>query len=113
MHEYHKAVHIIENATEQAQKEGKTKVSRINLVIGDSSGFSGDSIRLYFEEASVGTLCEGAEIAVKPANAMLNCPQCSQLFPKVPFSYACPVCGTEGEPSEIGKEIMVESIETE
>lgn len=113
MHEYHKAVHIIDKATEQAKQEGKTKVSKINLLIGESSGFSGDSIRLYFDEAAVGTPCEGAEIVVQSIKAMLRCPQCEQLFPKIPFSYSCPQCGTEGEPSEIGKEVIVESIMTE
>ena len=113
MHEYHKAVHIIEKAIEQAETQGKAKVTRINLIIGDSSSFSGDSIRLYFDEAAIGTICEGAEITVKPVKTMLHCPECSQLFPKVPFTFTCPHCGAEGEPSDIGREMLVDSIETE
>lgn len=41
MHEYHEAIHIIEHAVDQAKAEGKNKVTKINLVIGESSGFSG------------------------------------------------------------------------
>ena len=50
MHEYHEAIHIIEHAIEQAKAQGKNKVTKINLVIGESSGYSGESIRMHFED---------------------------------------------------------------
>lgn len=111
MHEYHEAIHIIEHAIEQAQKEGKTKVTKINLVIGESSGFSGETIRLHFEDAAKGTICEGAEIVVRPVKTMLRCPNCKELFVRAPFKFDCPHCGTQGVPSEVGKEMSIESIE--
>lgn len=111
MHEYHKAVDIIEHAIEQAKAEGKSKVTKIFLVIGESSGFSGDSIRLHFEDASAGTICEGAEIVVRPVKTMLKCPNCGEMFVRAPFKFDCPRCGTEGVPSEVGKEMSIEGIE--
>jgi len=113
MHEYHEAIHIIEHAIEQAEKEGKSKVTRINLVIGESSGFSGETIRMHFEEAAEGTICEGAEISVRPVKTMLRCPNCRELFAKKPFEFDCPHCGTPGEPSEVGREMAIESIEAQ
>ncbi len=111
MHEYHKAIHIIEHAIEEAKKQGKTKVTKINLVIGDSSGFSGETIALHFEEAAVGTICEGAKVHVTPVKTMLRCPNCKELFARKPFDFKCPHCNTEGVPSEVGKEMAIESIE--
>ena len=113
MHEYHEAIHIIEHAIEEAKEKGYRKVTKINLVIGESSGYSGDSIRMHYEDAAQGTICEGAEICVRPVKTMLRCPKCHELFARKPFRFECPHCGTEGEPSEIGKEMAIESIEGE
>lgn len=54
MHEYHEAIHIIEHAIEEAKQKGYHKVTKINLVIGESSGYSGDSIRMHYEDAAQG-----------------------------------------------------------
>ncbi len=113
MHEHHEAVHIIEHAIEEAKQQGKDRVTKINLVIGDSSGFSPEAIRMNFELAAEGTICEGAEICVREVKSMLRCPKCHELFVRRPFHFECPHCGTEGEPSEIGKEMAIDSIETE
>ena len=113
MHEYHEAIHIIQHAVEQAVNDGKTKVTKINLVIGESSGFSGETIDMHFQDASVGTICEGAEITVRKVNTMLKCPNCGELFVRKPFEFNCPHCNTEGIPSPVGREMSIESIEAE
>lgn len=111
MHDYHEAMHIIEYATEQAKKEQKDKVTKVHLVIGDSSSYSADSIRMYLEQNWAGTVCEGTELSVRPVKTMLRCPKCGEMFERVPFHYECPKCGTEGEPTQIGKEMEIEGIE--
>lgn len=111
MHEYHEAIHIIEHAVEEAKQKGFSKVTKINLVIGDNSGFSGESIRLHFEDAANNTICEGAQICVEQVKTMLRCPNCRELFARKPFHFECPHCGTEGVPSEVGKEMAIDSIE--
>lgn len=113
MHEYHEAIHIIEHAVEEAEKQGKKKVTKIFLVIGDSSGYSGDSIQMHFEDAAKGTICEGAEIIVRQVKTMLRCPNCGELFVRKPLEFACPHCGTDGVPSEVGREMSIEGIEAE
>src|SRR5574344_2015798 len=105
MHDYHEAIRIIECATEEAHKKGKSKVTKINLVIGESSGYSGDSVKMYFEDESVGTVCEGAELNIRSVKPMLRCPNCNELFARKPFEFNCPTCNTEGVPSEVGKEM--------
>ena len=64
MHEYHGAVEIIEHAAAHCEERGHSKVTKIQLVIGESSGYSFEVVKGYFEEASVGTVCEGAEVTV-------------------------------------------------
>ena len=44
---------------------------------------------------------------------MVKCPKCGELFERKPMSFACPKCGTDGEPTEIGKEFYIDTIECE
>lgn len=113
MHEYHKAIHIVEHAIEEAQQQGKRKVTKINLVVGENSGFSSEIIQMHFLDVASGTICDGAEISVKKVKTMLKCPKCSELFALKPFEFACPHCNVDGIPTEVGKEMSIESIEAE
>lgn len=113
MHDYHKAADFLEEATKKAKEAGKNKVTKIRIAVGEDSGYSGESISLYFEQLAAGTVCEGAEMAVDPVRTKLRCPQCGELFERKPFHFECPKCGTQGEPSEIGREVKIESIEME
>lgn len=113
MHEHHEACHIIEHALEAAKERNHSKVVRINLVIGENSGYSPEAVKMNFELVSEGTICENAEICVREVKAVLKCPNCGEMFPRKPFHYECPHCNTEGIPTDIGKEMAIDSIETE
>jgi hydrogenase nickel incorporation protein HypA/HybF len=82
-------------------------------VVGDYSGFIGESIQMYFDVISEGTLCEGAKVNIERVKPKLQCSQCGTYFERKPFSFACPACGGEGRPTEIGKEFYIDSIEVE
>ena len=113
MHEYPITARIIQIAGEHARKEGAGRVVRVNLVVGDYSGFVGESIGMYFDIISEGTLCEGAALNIRKVAPMLKCRSCGELFKKVPFSFECPRCKGDGGPAEIGKEFYIDSIEVE
>lgn len=113
MHEYPITKQIVKIACDRCQEAGAEKVKSLKLVVGDYSGFIGDSIHMYFDIISEGTACEGAEIEIVHVKPKLLCPSCGELFYKVPMSFACPSCGTDGGPTEIGKEFYIESIEVE
>ena len=80
---------------------------------GEASGYSFEAVKGYFEEAAVGTMCEGAEVTVRKTDVMLRCPNCNELFVKKPLKYNCPHCGTPGNPTDAGKEMAIDFIETE
>ncbi len=113
MHEYHGAAEMIEHATEHCKERGHSKVTKMGLVIGESSGYSFDAVKGYIEELAPGTMCEGAEIVVRMTKTMLRCPKCNELFPKKPLMYDCPHCGTPGNPTDAGKEMALDFVETE
>lgn len=111
MHEYSIAVDIIRIAEKKAFEAGMKKVMIINLVIGDYCGFLPESIQMYFDEISKNTQCENAELVIKRIEPKLKCSCCGLLFKRKLFSFECPVCGGEGNPTDIGKEFYLESIE--
>jgi hydrogenase nickel incorporation protein HypA/HybF len=113
MHEYPITQQIIKIAENHGKEAGAAKVTAIYLVVGDYSGFIGESIQMYFDVISEGTLCEGAKVNIERVKPKLQCSQCGTYFERKPFSFACPACGGEGRPTEIGKEFYIDSIEVE
>jgi len=67
VHEYHIVEKIVNQASEKAKSEGASRITRINLALGELSGFAEGSIRLYFDTISAGTPAEGAELLIKSA----------------------------------------------
>lgn len=113
MHEYPITEQIIKIAEKHCREAGGSKVTKVNLVIGDYSGYVGDSVHLYFDLIGEGTLCEGAEVNIQHIKPKLKCPDCGELFAKPMLSFACPKCGADGEPTDIGKEFYIDSIEVD
>lgn len=113
MHEYPITQQIIKIAENHAKDAGAAKVTAINLVVGDYSGFIGESIQMYFDVISENTLCDGAKIHIERVKPKLQCSQCGVYFERKPYSFQCPACGGEGGPTAIGKEFYIDSIEVE
>lgn len=113
MHELPITQNIIKIAEEHARRANARRVTLVKLVVGDYSGFIGDSIQMYFDIISQGTMVEGAKIEIEHIKPKLRCESCKQLFERKPFSFECPFCKGQGVPSEIGKEFYIESIEVE
>lgn len=113
MHEYPITEQIIKICERRCKEADGAKVTGVDLVIGDYSGYVGESVQMYFDMISEGTLCEGAEVRIRHIKPKLKCQKCGALFEKRPLSFDCPECGGQGGPTEIGKEFYIESIEIE
>lgn len=113
MHEYPITEQIIKIAGEHCAKNNGTRVTKINLVIGDYSGYVGSSVQMYFDIISEGTVCDGAVVEIEHIKPKLKCSKCGELFEKKLLSFDCPKCGGQGGPTDIGKEFYIESIEIE
>jgi len=113
MHEFPITQQIIKLAEKHATELCASRIKSIKLVVGDYSGFVGDSIQMYFDVISEGTLCEGAAIEIEHVKPKMKCTGCGELFEREFLSFSCPKCGADGEPTEIGKEFYIESIEIE
>jgi len=113
MHEYPVTQQIIKTAEKHCIEANADKVTKITLVVGDYSGFIGESIDMYFGIIAENTRCEGATLELSRVEPKLKCSACGELFKKKPMSFACPKCGEDGEPTETGKEFYIKEIEVE
>ncbi len=113
MHEFAITQQIFETANEYAKKHEAKSVTAINLVVGDLCGCVADSVALYFDLMAADSLCENAKLNIERVKPQLKCKVCGELFERRPFSFDCPKigCGGEGEPTEIGREFEIRSIE--
>lgn len=110
MHELPITEQIISVCTETAAKY-RAAVKKITLVVGEDSGFVGESIQMYFDVIGRDTVCEGAQLEIIGVKPKLRCEQCGELFERKLFSFTCPVCGGDGEPTEFGKEFYIKDVE--
>ncbi|HWQ31221.1 MAG TPA: hydrogenase maturation nickel metallochaperone HypA [Negativicutes bacterium] len=113
MHEYPITQQIVKLAVERAEESKAARITRISLVVGEMTGFVGDSIKMYFDAIAEGTMAEGAEISIRYVSSKLRCTSCGEYFERQKYTFRCPSCDGQGVPTDIGKEFHIEEIEVE
>jgi len=113
MHEYAITESIIDIVSEEAKNAGAGRISKIKLVIGELSTIMDESVEMYFDIISRGTIAEGAKLVFTRVAAEFECRACKIRYNKKNNGFFCPVCGDMGTPTDIGKEFYIESIEIE
>ncbi|HEY5584718.1 MAG TPA: hydrogenase maturation nickel metallochaperone HypA [Ruminiclostridium sp.] len=113
MHEYAVTQSVISLAVEEAYKAGASKILEIRLVVGDLSTIMDESVQMYFDIMSEGTLAEGAKLVFNRVKAEFKCKACGEVFVKPPKGFDCPICGEMGTPTGVGKEFYIDSLEIE
>lgn len=113
MHELSITEHLLDITLEHAEKATASRILRINLVIGDLTGFSEESIKFYFDILSEATKANRALLSIARVPVLVRCGQCRTEFTPGDRTWHCPLC--EGAFDEIikGREFYVESIEVE
>jgi hydrogenase nickel incorporation protein HypA/HybF len=113
MHELTITQSMIDIVLEQAEKAGAQKVERINLTIGEMSGFVEEAVRFYFEFLAKGTPAEEASLCINQVAGRARCHDCGAEFSLKELDWTCPVCGSNNIEITAGRELFVESIEVE
>lgn len=111
MHEYYKAIEWVGKVSGDAEESGHDKVKTLHVTFGESSGYSSEVVKSYFDEAAKGTPCEGADFDVTVTRSMLRCPACGYIYEKKLLDYKCPKCGAEGEMTESGNEVELTGVD--
>lgn len=112
MHELSVVTYLLETVEEQARQHGANRVLEVSLVIGDRASIVDDSLFMYFDMLSPGTLAEGARLCTHRIPSQFNCVSCGRGF-SAGEDYLCPHCGGLGQISAQGSEFYIDSIEIE
>lgn len=113
MHEYSLTKQIVTIANNTAKANHAARINTVSVVLGEHSGIIPDSVQMYFDMIAAGTEAEGAALRIRMVKQEMHCPSCNRNFIRPRFSFACPDCGTLGNPTDTGNEYYVESVELE
>jgi hydrogenase nickel incorporation protein HypA/HybF len=113
MHELGITENIVNIALAKAGEARASKISQINVVIGEMSGFVTDCIQFYFDSLSRDTIAQGAVLHFELVPAQLRCRNCSTFFSPQDTVWSCPECRGQSVEISKGRELYIESIEVE
>jgi hydrogenase nickel incorporation protein HypA/HybF len=100
-------------ALEKANEAKASKITKINLVIGELSGIVDDCVQFYFDFLSKDTIASGASLSFEKKPTTLRCRKCEAVFAPRNHDWSCPDCHEAGIEIISGRECYMESIEVE
>lgn len=113
MHELGMTQRLLDLVLENAKEAGASRVVRINVAVGDSSGLVPDSIAFYFDYLKEGTIAEEAELHFRTIPTVLHCRECDLQFEADRERWSCPNCGGMSVDRLQGGDSHLESLEVE
>ncbi len=113
MHEFSLATEIVEIVEQSARNAGKTKVTHIELEIGELSGVEEHALFTALDSLTENTILETAEIKVKHTQGKAICRECQLEFKLSDMFILCPKCNGFYKDIISGKEFNVLTIEAE
>jgi hydrogenase nickel incorporation protein HypA/HybF len=113
MHELGVTENIINITSAKAGEAQAGKVLKINLVVGELSGYVPDCIQFYFDTLSKGTIAEGAVLHFDTVPPELRCRDCCTVFEPRDAAWTCPKCGRQSIEVSKGRELYIDSMEVE
>ena len=113
MHELAITQSVLDIALEQAEKHDASKVTRINLVVGEMSGVVDECVQFYFEFLSKDTIASDATLSFERIPITAHCYDCDTTFPLAEFNWICPNCQGGNIEVVAGRELYIDSMEIE
>lgn len=113
MHEMAIAQSILEIVAKVAQKQQFSKVTSIQLAIGEMTGIEVEALEFCFEIVAKNTPAEQAKLVVNKKPLVAYCLDCKQSFPVERYRFICPHCQSAQVEIQSGRELQVEALEGE
>ena len=113
MHELSLVASICDVLEMKIREYGVSKVTQVNLVVGELTGVEAFMLESCFEMYVHATPMEGAKLVIERQPIKLRCLSCGNEYEsKIPFS-DCAVCGGKNLRIISGKEFYIDNIEAE
>lgn len=109
MHELAVTESLLSQALAEARKHGASRITRVSLLLGESSSVVPDCVQFYFDELKKETPAAGAALHFRTVPLCIRCPKCGREFGKIEEMCAC----NAGGEVLTGQELVIESIDVE
>ncbi len=104
---------ILAASFEAARDAGATRITEIRVSVGELTEVVEFALQFAFESLTPGTMAEGATLVVTNVPARSRCRSCGSEYGHDRFEMLCPSCGSfDVEPLQ-GRELRIDSIETD
>ncbi len=113
MHELSITESILSITLEKAEQAKATRVSKINLVIGELSGVVDECVDFYFNFISKDTIAAGAVLSIQHPPTQFRCRNCNTIYSPNGQNWTCPNCQEQNSEIVSGRDLYIESIEVE
>jgi hydrogenase nickel incorporation protein HypA/HybF len=111
MHELPVTESILEIALRYAKQAEASRITELNLVIGQLSSIIDDSIQFYWDIIARDTIAEGARLNFQRIPTQMTCQECLTAFSPQDDDFACPNCRSQQVKVTAGDEFFLESIQ--
>jgi hydrogenase nickel incorporation protein HypA/HybF len=113
MHEMGIAQNILDIVVATAQKEGATRITRINLLAGELRAIEPLQLTFCFAIVAKDTIADGAFLNIEQIPVRGHCKDCNADFPIEDYIYVCPECSSSKIEITGGNELKLQDIEVE
>jgi hydrogenase nickel incorporation protein HypA/HybF len=104
---------ILAASFDAAKEVGATKITEIRIRVGDLTEIQEFALQFAFEALTPDTMAEGATLVVTHVPAKSRCRDCGLEYEHDRFEMLCPACGTFNVEPLTGRELLIDSIETD
>lgn len=113
MHELAVTQGILDISLRHAEAANATRITDINLVIGQFSSIVDDSVQFYWDIVAKDTIAHGATLHFNRIPGEMTCSACGHVFHPSDEIFACPACSSLQVRITKGEEFQVDSIDVE
>lgn len=111
MHEFSITQGILNIAVEKAREARASRITAINLVIGEMASVVDDCIQFYFDFLSEDSIAKDARLSFKRIPMQVRCRSCNLSFRPKNTVWSCPQCQKWDAEIVAGQELLIDSIE--
>ncbi len=113
MHELSVTQGVLDIALEKAKEVRASRITGINLVIGEMSSIVDDCVQFYFDFLSKDSIAHDARLSFNRIPMQVRCRSCGLSFSPDKSIWSCPRCSKWEVEVIAGQEFYIDSIEVE
>jgi len=110
VHEMSIAMSIVDIACKEAQRDGASSISAIELDVGKLAGVMVDSLEFCYAAVCKGTLAENSDLVIHELAGLGVCQQCQTEFEIDSFMALCPHCESYEVEIKQGRELKLRAV---